>query len=401
MSQLSSVESSPQSSPTPGLNPTLKAVLGNLDVHLEEELTRFRRQHPSKKTLYTNGASRPKGEKTLDLISVKATGGRTGAYANGASAPSNSPIPGAVEDLNPQQQISAAAHASEVETKVSEAKETNYTQEIPPAATFMQPDDYLESSEALLKNLSQEPKENPFTSQEAERESDRLLSPLGIGSMLLLLLASATLGYVVMNPASVSHLNRLFEPQKPKVAENNSKTPATGENASRVRGIPTSPNLAAEEFGELTLRSLSTVQPRVASIPSPPPRPQMPVNTPAAIPSGVPGSVPLDLSRSLLPQQQTLESSTVPVPTSAPTPATRQTKANSASSGENRYLVVMEYSGSRSLNQARKVAANAFVRRLPEGTRIQLASFPTAREARAKVQQLQKQGVSAQLYRRP
>ena len=397
MSQLSSVESSPQSSATPGLDPTLQAVLANLDVDLEEELTRFRRQRPGKKMLYTNG-SRPKGENTLDLISVKATGGRTFGSANGASVASNNGNLGGVQDLNPQQNIPAAAIASDVEPQVSEAVETNQSQAAAPAATVMQPDDYLASSEALLKNLKEEPKENPFTPEESERESDRLLSPLGIGSMLLLLLASATLGYVVMNPASVSHLNRLFEPQKPKVAENTSKTAAAG-NASGVRGIPTSPNLAAQEFDELSLRSLGTAQPRVAFIPSPPPRPQVPVNTPAPIPGGVSSNVPLDLSRSLLPQ--TVQSESAPVPSSAPTPATRQTAANSARSGENRYLVVMEYSGDRSLNQARKVAANAFVRRLPEGRRIQLASFPTAREARAKVQQLQKQGVSAQLYRRP
>lgn len=399
MSQISSVESSPQSSATPGLDPTLQAVLGNLDVHLEEELTRFRRQQPGKKTLYTNGANRPKSEKTLDLISVKATGGRTEGYANGASAASNHGIAGEVEDLNPQQNISAPDFASDLETNVSPGVETNYTQAAPPAATFMQPDDYLESSEALLKNLTPEPKQNPFTSETPERESDRLLSPLGIGSMLLLLLASATLGYVVMNPASVSHLNRLFEPQKPKVAENPSKTAAAGGNTSGVKGIPTSPNLAAEEFGELTLRSLSTVQPRVPFVPSPPPRPQVPVNTPAPIPGGVSSSVPLDLSRSLLPQ--TSPSATAPVPTSAPTPATRQTAGRTAASGEDRYLVVMDYTGDRSLNQARKVAPNAFVRRLPEGRRIQLTAFPSAREARAKVQQLQKQGISAQLYRRP
>ncbi len=217
--------------------------------------------------------------------------------------------------------------------------------------------------------------------------------------MLLLLLASATLGYVVMNPASVSHLNRLFEPQKPKVAENTPKTAAAGGNASVAKAIPTSPNLAAEEFGELTLRSLSTVQPRVAAIPTPAPRPQIPVNTPAGIPSPAPGNVPLDLSRTLLPQP--VQSESLPLPTTTPTPATRQAAARPARAGENRYLVVMDYNGSRSLTQARKVAANAFVRRLPDGTRIQLASFPTASEARAKVQQLQKQGISAQLYRRP
>ncbi|GET36971.1 hypothetical protein [Microseira wollei] len=398
MSQLSSVESSPQSSPTPGLDPTLQAVLGNLDVNLEEELTRFRRQRPGKKMLYTNGSSRPKVDKSLDLISVKATGGRNLGAENKASAASNNPTPGGVEDLNEQRNIPAAAIASDVETNVSAAVATNYTQAAAPGATLIQPDDYLQSSEALLKNLTAEP-ENPFTPEQPERESDGLLSPLGIGSMLLLLLASATLGYVVMNPASVSHLNRLFEPQKPKVAENTPKTAAAGGNASVVRGIPTSPNLAAEEFGELTLRSLSTVEPRVAAIPTPAPRPQIPVNTPATIPSAVPGNVPLDLSRSLLPQP--VESGSLPLPTSAPTPATRQTGAKPARAGENRYLVVMDYNGSRSLTQARKVAANAFVRRLPDGTRIQLASFPTASEARAKVQQLQKQGVSAQLYRRP
>ena len=400
MNQLSSVESSPPSSVPQPLNPTIKAVLSSLDVHLEEELTRFRRQHKGKNPLSTNGSSRVKVDKTLDLISVKATGGRTDA-ANGVSMPTGG-TQSEVRSPN-QQDIPATDFATaEFSTPHSEAVDTNYAQSAP-AATFMQPDDYLESSEALLKNLA-EP-ENPLEQKQPERTQDGLLSPLGIGSMLLLLLASASLGYVVMNPASVSHLNRLFEPQKPKVAENSAKTPAPSGNGL-VGGIPNSPNLASQEFDDLTLRSLSTVKPRVASIPSPAPRPQLPVSSPAPLPSSVASGVPLDLSGSLLPQP--LQPTPGGTTTIQPAPginnnqsnAARQSTAN-ARSQDNRYLVVMEYSGSRSLSVARKAQPNAFVVTLPEGRRIQLTAFPTAPLARAKIQQLQSQGIKATLYRRP
>jgi hypothetical protein len=401
MSPLSPVGKSPSTSPNPGLNPALQAVLGSLDVNLEAELARFRRDRP-RKASPSNASPPPASPKPLETISVKATNGNgaTG-IPNGTSA--NSPFETIAPPTSP---------VSPVQPPVSEPSNSTQAPSISP--TEIQPDDYLESSEALLKNLTAEPSSKEDQS-ESESRSDGLLSPLGIGSMLLLLLASATFGYVWVNPASVSHLNRIFGREKPKTAQTAANKP--GETSAKTaKNLPNSPNLASQEFEQLTLRSLGRVEPRVTPpiVPLASPRPQTPVNTPAPLPAAQPANVPLDLSRTLLPQpfQSGAASGNapqaVPTPTTTPTPARNNNRpggrqpaaSRTAPKGGNRFLVVMAYNGDRSLAQARRVASAAYVRRLRDGNRIQLASFPTAAEARAKVQALKKQGISAQLYRR-
>lgn len=89
--------------------------------------------------------------------------------------------------------------------------------------TSKKPNDYLKSSEALLKSLVEdEPK-----TQAQSNSNNSLLSPLGIGSMLLLFLGSLTLGYIVFNFKSLPQMSfeRLFQQNASstgqKKAENN------------------------------------------------------------------------------------------------------------------------------------------------------------------------------------
>lgn len=64
------------------------------------------------------------------------------------------------------------------------------------------PDDYLESSEELLRSLAQEE-----ANVDHERSSlESLLTPFGIGSMMLMLMGSGMFGYLVMNPSTFAAL---------------------------------------------------------------------------------------------------------------------------------------------------------------------------------------------------
>lgn len=309
MNQLSQKKPNTTSSPAHPYSPALQAVLGSLDVQLEEELGRYRRQRGTKKVA-SHSTGRPQGQKTLDLISVRATGGRTQPQATAAIAPESLPAPivntnsiGETEARNPEldtpdrpiapHQTFHAEHSPSL--LPAEASMVSSVTPTPNA-----PQEYLESSEALQQSL-----ETPKPSVESERSfTENLFTPLGVGSMLLLLLSSATLGYVAMNPASLSHLpfKGAFG-QKTPTETKTAAIPAGGSvNKTGEAGIPNSPNLASQEFVDLNLKSLSTIDPKISPLTQPlaTPSPQLPVKAPAPLPGAVSG-VPLDLPSALLP----------------------------------------------------------------------------------------------------
>jgi cell division septation protein DedD len=51
------------------------------------------------------------------------------------------------------------------------------------------------------------------------------------------------------------------------------------------------------------------------------------------------------------------------------------------------------------LEQARTVVPDAYVRDFPKGSRIQMGAFKTESEAKRLVEELQRQGISASIYR--
>ena len=114
-------------------------------------------------------------------------------------------------------------------------------------------EDYLESSEELLRSLAQE---------EADADSERnglenLMTPFGIGSMLLLLMASGMFGYLVMNPATFasigSTLSRLFK--SPLPIATSIETAETANPSLTTSGvIPT-----RSEFMDLSLNNLAVM----------------------------------------------------------------------------------------------------------------------------------------------
>lgn len=442
MSQNTSVDSNAKSSANQSINPALQAALATLDVELEEELARFRRQRAGRPVISNRGLGRNQTRKPLELIAVDQVAGKPQQLALGMStAPVMSfPLPTAKQTptVEPPQEttsepsiptqkpdipfltnttahnLATSASLSKQQTPVEKTanEEGESLANVAPATA--PPEDYLESSEKLLQSLSQE----ETKVQPQKRFTDKILTPLSVGSILLLLLSCATLVYIIKNPSAFKDLrfDRLFD------SKTSTTDPSPTQQTVTVKSEPpkelpvvTGPNLAAGEFPDVNLNTLSNlpVSPTPIATPSPlRPLPVMP-NLGAAPqvspvpPNSVPPKGSSELAAALLPssgQQGTVGRNKIPQV--APLPAVPQLsnptvnkKAQASSATGDNYYVVLNYSGDRSLEQARAIVPNAYVRDFPKGSLIQLGAFGRESDAKSLLEKLQKQGLSASIYR--
>jgi len=348
-------------------------------------------------------------------------------------------------------QLAVLPRVPEPETAVPDP-ETNSLLNL--TTTQLPPDDYLESSEELLRGLAAE---------EAEARVERgfmhsLLTPLGLGSMLLLLLSSATFGYVLMNP---SVLRPLGWGRSPNAASSTTPANSTGvapTNAEAV-GLPNSPNLASKEFVDLNLGTLSTLKansgagkttatpgksvavPKVTAVPSTsggakgarstttapatsgdvpgaaapyvvqpvsPPLSIAPPPPPAAIYNQPAVEQPIEryAPEPAAPRAARVEPAPIPIApepvapqprVAEPEPASSATAAKPTGNSAYDYKVVTEYNGDATLDQAQKAIPDAYVRNFPDGARIQLGAFDEAGKAEELVEKLEKQGIPAKV----
>jgi hypothetical protein len=432
-------------------HPVLRAALDNLDVNLEEELIRYRRQQRLQSEPYgrRKAVAQPR---TLSRIPVRpAQDGiqlpnvreafnlqSKGEFPIGNSAANENPVrtllgdpkaevdlappaivPPRIPHLAPSEGIASYAQGIELSAHEPNAALQKLIQDNLAVAAEADPEDYLESSEELLKSIQEE-----TPSQRAQRRPDllnTLLTPLGIGSMLLLLLSSTTLGYVIMNP---SVLGIFFAPQTASAPRS---SPLTNVPTTPIEVAPPSPNLAAEEFKDLNLDTLSTL-PGSAKRPSAPakPSPSQPARSngqanarpaPADAPSrsqphaaSVPDpqpelpaiavqSDPPPAAEAAPPYAPPFVEPDVAITVPPASPSPDQRAARAASSTENFYYVGTDYSGDSSLQKARQSVPDAYVRNLPSGAKVQLGAFSSEAAAQERVQELQQQGIAAQVYK--
>ncbi len=277
-------ESPTSSSNTQSLHPALSSALASLDIQLEEELTRYRRLRGGHGPIAHPGVRRSPS-KSPGLISISATGGRTRPADN--NLPSDASFAKGIADARSADSVADSPNTSEktsppytnpsISTFAPNSDASDLAIAVPSSETPLSADgktrsaplssshedergmlvsslnqrldDYLESSEELLRSLAEE--EAHVQAEHGFMQS--LLTPLGVGSMLLLLISSAMFGYVVMNPSS---LTRVFAPRNPNAANS---TDPTGVN-SQVAGAPPQPNLADREFKDLNLGTLGTLK---------------------------------------------------------------------------------------------------------------------------------------------
>ncbi len=300
------------------------------------------------------------------------------------------------------------------------------------------PDDYLASSEALLQSLAAEEVQDDRLDPSQIKNKGGLLSPLGLGSLLLLLLSSLSLGYALLNPNSL----RFFHPNL-----QGRESPAQSPPAVTPTTLPNVPNLATDEFVDLHLDTLGTLtvpSPAPTLAPSASPSPSSsaaspsPVANPLAAPTAttatpietiplrvvqpqvtVPSPIPASPRTAVAPRSQpaspprstpaaptsTLPSLPVPathappprVPVVTPTVPTASATARSQPDTYDTYNVVTEYRGNESLSQLQQVAPGAYLRNFNEGIRVQLGTFDDRASAQEMVEQLNQQGVPAQI----
>jgi hypothetical protein len=445
-------DSSTQSSKTPGLKPALAAALASLEVPLDQELARYRRtrnslvssnqrrvasymssQSQQLTTHVTSGTSQSSVTKiktnvppafipsNIQEIPAPVTAKiDVPSVSSLAVNPQKNPTPVTVntEELN-NLNVRSNSDSANTQTQLPPpppnfsssivsaiVKNTKSENLLEPDDTSKHPDDYLESSEALLRSLTEEQAET----KKPSNSSDSLLSPLGIGSMLLLLVASLTLGYVVFNPKGLSqwNLGKLFNGNSSPTPENPEKVGSNVQPQMQPpsTSIPKYPNLAAQEFPDVRdpndLVGLQPkVQPTLAVVPNPV-VPQNPVNphSQAALPEPNTALKPTNpIALAPVPMVQPLPPLKLP-PTStaktSPKPIATSPKPNAEikPGTDGFYHIVIDNKG-EVLASARQVVPDAYLSL--DKQLIYLGAFKTKEQVQKQMQLLQTKGIKARV----
>jgi hypothetical protein len=374
---------------SPPLHPQVQAALLGLDVDLDQELARYRRQR------LQHGGRSPRRQR----------------HTVRPAPPPRIPTPAAALPPHPPALGAAGGNVGYGNAGHGNALAAARGDRLDPPI----PDDYLESSEELLRSLAEDTPPLPTYPLDDDEPGlvASLLTPLGIGSMLLLLLSSATLGYVVLNPNVVGFPGLAWF--------GGDRAETLGDAApSRTGGLP-SPNLAQEEFVDIGLDTLSTL-PRQGQASLPAPTAQ-PTAQPPASPTALPAAIANQLPAESLPTTSVVVSSATPstpdpapvessaavvyVPdpepvrpaAAAPAPDPEPALAAAPASDGPFYYVVTDYSGDRSLEDARQVVGDAYVRNFPNsGAQVQFGAFSDPARAEALLEELSRQGISAEIY---
>jgi hypothetical protein len=205
-------------SSTPLLHPRVKQALAYLDCYLEDELLRYRRAKSGSQVAPSSArAMRPddRAKATVELTQFvpidalpkpkKATELempelRVQDSLVDENSISESAMPLASDVLAGLAVIPEDGEASEEAYSLDDLMNHSGMEML--GDRYASPDDYLESSEELLRSLAQEE-----ANVEHERSSlESLLTPFGIGSMMLMLMGSGMFGYLVMNPSTFTAL---------------------------------------------------------------------------------------------------------------------------------------------------------------------------------------------------
>ena len=389
---------SDSSSKTSGLNPVLGKALASLEVQLDQELARYRRTRIGSRTpnqpRMSSSINNPLG---LNLFNPTENQAESSPTAKSSSQTQlQVPTPNKVT-TEPSEQLQ-----STVTKKTPATSPSNSSSIVPatakndsPAGTdlsvpsnnvpdttnhLQEPDDYLESSEALLRSLTEE-QEQKITQGKTQKTSDGLLSPLGIGSMLLLLLASLTLGYILFNPKSLPKfsLNGLFQGQTSNNAGNTGveqNTPTQPQ--TQISPIAKYPNLAAEEFPEVNNpNDIVGLTPKAQVTPIVKPKPVIP---------SAPKKLPVKATRV----------KSKPKPKNTPKPKASQPPLTEIKpSADGLYHVVTDNQGDRSFTKARGIVSDAYLS--DDKKVIFLGAIKSKAGAQKLLQQLKAKGINARI----
>jgi len=427
-----------KSSPRPTnslLHPSLQVALASLDVPLDAELERYR-QHRKR-------MSPPPPPPSSQPVIIEGQ-----LESRAADSSERSPWPVTSEAASGSQvQTDSAVDPSSQGLDISEGGSDGVIDDGSVLDSATGPSTYLESAERLRQGSEGErdsgvtSDEDPSvgslsglstTSSQGGEGTQRKFTALGVGSVLLFLAATATLGYVLVNPESLGQLGleRFFGGGTASESGDSETRPDSGpesgsESASRGTGLPTSPDLAAEEFIQLDLSTLSSLDPETRSpLVTPPPTPQD-----APPPSPETAATPPTPAEGTEPAENSLDNiSALLTPES--TGAARSEETSETSESENQeaeetnaelvtpdeasgpppridrdrnyagfVFVVVDYNDEVArLEQVREVVPDAYLREFPEGVKVQVGAFDDTGTAQGLVDRLTEEGISAQVY---
>ena len=434
------------------LHPQVKLALAYLDCHLEDELLRYRRARSGSQVVPSSARvmrSSGKGKTPIELTQFIAIDALPKKAIDTALLEQTDSLSESNLAVNNTLDVDSDAYLestlpAEDGYSLDDLMANSGVEILGDRSLYIPdhlPNDYLESSEELLRTLAQEE-----AGAEQERSSiESLLTPLGIGSMMLMLIGSGMFGYLVMNPSTFTALgsaasrivNGVKLPSAPSV---------TAPAAVSVNGeVPTDSN----EFVDLSLNNLVVMGTQgkgsgLLKIPAPI-APNAAANNPLGLvavmggKAGAPIVIPGNPSQSAAPdgssgnpsQQNSNPGTTPPIAVQTPArpslyrpvqpqkaPAYRApvktvqvqlppapplsstpTAIPSAQSeapiapATGGYRVEIPYTGDTALEKAQKSDAGAYFKNGENGAVIQMGeSYPNREAAEAKAQQLKQQG---------
>ena len=415
MSQRTSVENLTEvASQASALNPKLQAVLGNLDVLLDDELARYRRKkRVEAQDLQSSShrSHRPGTKKNLELVV-------TPLPLEVPSAEAEETLKGdAIEKETTEEQMDPEASATAESTLSTLSPQAATLSSTKPSSLVQsddlkeQPHDYLESSEQLLGSLD-EPKVNNLPTQSRSRRSrrrrslKRMLSPLTVGVTLLFVLMLGSVAYILMGKVS---------DRQPVTTAGNTDPSQT---ETPLPEVPRSPNLADKEFVPLDLDTLGTLSSNNPT-PTPTPTPTVPSSSsPNPIENSATTSVNgnqnypslENINTAILPKSVQDDRQNEATPSNNADPNQSDSANNSTAPAQNQptvsaesfpafHYVLIDYNNDDSLFIARQVVPDAYLREFPVGLKIQMAALEDAAAAQQMVKYLQEQGLAAQVYK--
>jgi hypothetical protein len=372
-----------KSSQAPALNPVLSTALASLEVQLEQELNRYRRTRKTAKQQTSMSAeSYTRPQKTSPLNDIQLP-----EVSSVIIPPENSFLTTETEAVDFSQELATPemnetpshgnlekSMSSIVHTKIQPPENEDL---LPINNAPKQPDDYLESSEALLRSLTAEAPQTEAPNTLNSRNS--LLSPMGIGSMLLLLLSSFTLGYIVLNPKNLPKFslgnsfnsNSSLNAENTEVIDNNPQVTTE----PQITPIAKYPNLATQEFRQVRdPKDVVDLTPKIRTTPTITP-------SPLAIQPPISPISPLPTVSNL--------------PTDVPTPAPKPLDADVKPSANGYYYIIADNQGEKALTAARKVVPDAYLS--PNEKFIYLGALKTKDDIKRRLEELEANGIKGRL----
>ena len=376
--------------PNNGLSPQLRPVLSSLNVSLENELNRYRRNRLVKDAA-SDDVFADLNDETFDINVAEISDINISASA--ISLPSPPPVPPNRRlSLETEDTAKTVETSSETSSRslvrysniasenldsigiVSSSKArpdtllpgsiVNVTAVGADNSEPQAPLGYLESSEKLIESIDDLPAmpEPVDVAPKPRRKTVSLLAGAILG--LLGLLAGLGVSYVVSSPSMMQKLAGLFEKQDEATVADARKT-----------FDPPGPDLSQREFIDLKLDNLSSLE--MSSNPL----------DPAAKPGtqALPGLPP---ATSALPP---IEGQPINPPTA------NGIEAAVVPTGVT-YYVTVPFTTEENLISIRQAINEAFVRSFSDGNRIQLAAFDNPTDAQAFVEDVKGQGITAFVY---